>query len=136
MNHLSGACLWPLELIPGFSLYNGLYELSQYAMEGRYRGTSGMAWSNLADKRNGMKATLTIMTMEWLVMLVVSYYVEQVVSFGNGVTGYSFFCIGNSWKMSKQIERRSSKKRSSIVRVDMENFDVSKEVSNWFINAF
>lgn len=130
MNHLTGDRLWALELIPGFSLYDGLYELSQYAMEGRYLDRSGMAWSNLADHRNGMKATLIIMIIEWLVMLVVSYYVDQVVSSGNGVTGYSLFCIGNSWKMSKQVERRSSKKQSSIVCVDMQNFDVSKEVSN------
>lgn len=48
--------VWALELIPGFSLYRGLYEFSQYAFRGSYQGTKGMTPANLKDSGNGALA--------------------------------------------------------------------------------
>ncbi|KAH7527950.1 hypothetical protein FEM48_Zijuj05G0020400 [Ziziphus jujuba var. spinosa] len=43
-----------LELYPGFSLYRGIYELSQYGTRGIHIGT-GMNWRDFNDGVNGMK---------------------------------------------------------------------------------
>ncbi|KAF2315949.1 hypothetical protein GH714_040744 [Hevea brasiliensis] len=54
-----------LELYPGFSLYRGLYEFSQYTFTGNAMGTHGMRWGNLSDSKNGMRQVLIIMFVEW-----------------------------------------------------------------------
>jgi hypothetical protein len=38
-----------MELYPGFSLYRGLYELSQSAFAGDYRGIDGMKWRDFGN---------------------------------------------------------------------------------------
>ena len=38
-----------LELFPGFSLFRGLYELQQYALEGITVDNGGMKWQDLND---------------------------------------------------------------------------------------
>ncbi|KAJ8493632.1 hypothetical protein OPV22_015353 [Ensete ventricosum] len=64
-----------MELIPGFSLYRGLYELSQYSIEGDQMGTSGMQWQDLNDRQNGMKDVLIIIDndpkflLKWRVLM-------------------------------------------------------------------
>uniref|UniRef100_A0ACD6AEE2 Uncharacterized protein n=1 Tax=Avena sativa TaxID=4498 RepID=A0ACD6AEE2_AVESA len=54
-----------LEIIPAFSLYRGLYELSQYAIRASETGNPGMQWSDLSDHTNGMRNVLIIIIVEW-----------------------------------------------------------------------
>ncbi|CAN6442283.1 unnamed protein product [Victoria cruziana] len=71
-----------METMPGFSLYRGVYEFFQYSLEGNYKGTWGMSWKNLDDKENGMKIVMIIMAAEWLIMLPVTYFLDQISFFG------------------------------------------------------
>jgi len=52
------------ELIPGFGLYRGLYEISQYAFRAAYQGTMGITWSRLTEPNNGLIAVMIIFAVE------------------------------------------------------------------------
>lgn len=108
-----------MELYPGFSLYRGLYELSQAAFAGEYRGIDGMRWR---DFDSGMKEVTCIMLIEWLLLLVSAYYIDQIT--------YSrkhplFFLVKCS---SKKKQHHFSQSQTSKVVVEMEKPDVCQEV--------
>lgn len=118
-----------MEIYPGFSLYRGLYEFSQYAFSGSYLGIDGMQWKDLSDGANGMKEILIIMFIEWLVVLSVAYYVDQVVASGSGV-GKSplYFFQKLQKKRSSSLRNSSLQRQRSEVSVQMEKQDVVQEV--------
>lgn len=117
-----------MEIVPGFSLYRGLYELANYALMGVSQGTVGMRWKNLNDHDNGMKEVLIIMFIEWLIILPAAYYLDQVVSLGSGIRRHPLFFLDHMRKKSKQSFRRPSlKQQSSKVTVEMEKPDVAQE---------
>ncbi|GFZ12086.1 ABC2 homolog 6 [Actinidia rufa] len=119
-----------MELYPGFSLYRGLYEFSQYAFTGNYMGTDGMRWGDLSDSGNGMTDVLIIMSVEWLVVLFVAYYIDQVVSAGSGVGRSPLFFLQNFRKRplsSSSFSRPSFGRQGSKVLVQMEKPDVAQE---------
>ncbi|RHN63637.1 putative ABC transporter A, ABCA [Medicago truncatula] len=68
-----------MELYPGFALYRGLYEFGQSSSFG-----GSMQWQNLSDSDSGMKEVLIIMSVEWVILIFVAYYIDQVNSTGNG----------------------------------------------------
>ncbi|XP_064997211.1 ABC transporter A family member 7-like [Musa acuminata AAA Group] len=116
-----------MELIPGFSLYRGLYELSQYSFKGYQMGTSGMQWGDLNDRQNGMKDVLIIMFVEWLVFLLVAFYLDQVLG---GIRKVPLFLLNYFQKKSPSSQRnRSLRRRGFGVPVETESSDVSQEVS-------
>jgi hypothetical protein len=80
-----------MEIIPGFSLYRGLYEFGQYAFAGNAMGADGMKWANLDDPDNGMRGVLIIMVVEWAILLPLAFYVDQVSSLGGGFRKNPFF---------------------------------------------
>nr|XP_009803674.1 PREDICTED: ABC transporter A family member 7-like isoform X3 [Nicotiana sylvestris] len=113
-----------MELYPGFSLFRGLYEFSQYAFNGNYLGTDGMRWNDLSDGKNGMKEVLVIMLVQWLVFLFLSYYVDQIASSGKD----PLFFLWNSRKNpSPSFRKHSLRRQGSKVFVQMEKPDVSQE---------
>ncbi|XP_070006475.1 ABC transporter A family member 7-like isoform X2 [Nicotiana sylvestris] len=115
-----------MELYPGFSLYRGLYELSQYARGGFRVGTYGMPWEYLSNSNNGMREVLIIMSMEWVVFLIVSYYFDQVISSGSGNRRSLLFFLPNSQKKhSPSLEKPSFQSAESSVQI--EDNDVSEE---------
>ncbi|XP_024973039.1 ABC transporter A family member 7-like isoform X1 [Cynara cardunculus var. scolymus] len=117
-----------MELYPGFSLYAGLYEFSQYAFTGNYMGTRGMSWENLSDSNNEMARVLVIMVVEWLVVFVVAYYIDQVVTSGSGVRkGPLFFLEKLKRKPSPSFRKPSLHRQGSKVYVQLEKPDVSQE---------
>lgn len=116
-----------MELFPGFSLYRGLYELSQYSFNGYYMGTNGMRWSDLSASTNGMKVVLIIMVVEWVLVLFIAYYIDQVLSTG---TRRPLFSFKNFRKKRPSSSRKPSLTRQgSKVFVDMEKPDVAQEVT-------
>lgn len=116
-----------MELYPGFSLYRGLYELSQYAAGGYIVGTYGMCWDYLSNSNNGMREVLIIMSIEWVVFLIVSYYLDQVISSGSGNRRSLLFFLPNSQrKHLTSLEKTSFLSAESSVQI--ENNDVSEEV--------
>ncbi|XP_047316812.1 ABC transporter A family member 7-like [Impatiens glandulifera] len=115
-----------MELYPGFSLYRGLYEFSQYAFTGNFMGTKGMGWKDLNDSNNGMKDVLIIMFVEWFVTLFVAYYIDQVVFVGKR----PLFLIQRFLKKSassSSFRRPSFGRMDPKVMVKMEQPDVSQE---------
>ncbi|KAI9174610.1 hypothetical protein LWI28_020100 [Acer negundo] len=114
-----------MELYPGFALYRGIYEFGQYSFRGNYLGIDGMTWANLSDSGNGMREVLIIMAVEWLVVLFVAYYVDQVVSSG-GVKGPLFF-LQKFRKKSPSFRRPSLRRQESKVFVQMDKPDVVQE---------
>ncbi|CAK9312054.1 unnamed protein product [Citrullus colocynthis] len=72
-----------MELYPGFLLYRGLYEFAFYSFTGNLMGTYGMRWGDLTDSTNGMREVLIIMLVEWIVVLLVAYCIDKVLSSGS-----------------------------------------------------
>ncbi|KAH7857513.1 hypothetical protein Vadar_013552 [Vaccinium darrowii] len=125
-----GAWVIVMELYPGFSLYRGLYEFSQYAFTGNYMGTKGMRWGDLSDSSNGMSDVLVIMSLEWLVVLFVAYYIDQVVSSGSGVGRSPLFFLKNFRKKplsSSSLRKPSFERQGSKVFIEMDKPDVAQE---------
>ncbi|XP_010689557.2 ABC transporter A family member 7 [Beta vulgaris subsp. vulgaris] len=117
-----------MELYPGFSLYRGLYELGQYSFLGDSMGTHGMRWENLGDGMNGMKEIMIIMFVEWLIVLPIAFYVDQVVSSGSGVKRNPLFFFQSLLRKSKSVSRKHSlQKQGSKIFVEMEKADVVQE---------
>lgn len=116
-----------LELYPGFSLYRGLYEFSQYAFTGNAMGTHGMRWGDLSDSKNGMRQVLIIIFVEWLVVLFVAYYVDQVSASGSGKSPL-FFLKNFGKKRPSSFRKPSFQRQGSKVFVDMDKPDVIQEV--------
>ncbi|KAL0693630.1 hypothetical protein Bca4012_060810 [Brassica carinata] len=106
-----------LELYPGFSLYRGLYEFSQYASRG-----NGMKWQDLSD--SGMGEVLRIMSIEWFLALIIAFYIDQVFSSGK----HPFFFL-NPFKKSSSIPSKPTVQRldSKKVSIDMGKIDVTQE---------
>ena len=71
-----------MEIVPGFSLYRGLYELGQYAFSGSSMGATGMTWRSMKDPLNGMRDVLTIMSVEWALLLILALYLDQAALLG------------------------------------------------------
>ncbi|KAF0913256.1 hypothetical protein E2562_020407, partial [Oryza meyeriana var. granulata] len=117
-----------MEIVPGFSLYRGLYELGQYAFSGSAMGASGMTWGNLKDPINGMGDIFIIMTVEWASLLMLAFYLDQVSPVGGGVRKRPLFFFRCSQKKhTPSLQKPSFVQRDSKVIIDMEKPDVAQE---------
>ncbi|KAK4394441.1 ABC transporter A family member 7 [Sesamum angolense] len=105
-------------------LYRGLYEFSQYSFNGNYMGTDGMRWKDLNDSDNGMREVFIIIAVEWLVVLGVAYYADQVVSSGRSPL---FFLRRHQKNFSSSFRKPSLLRQGSKVFVQMEKLDVQQE---------
>ena len=117
-----------MELYPGFALYRGLYEFSQYAFSGDALGSDGMRWSDLSDSTNGMKEVLIIMFVEWLLVLLFAYYIDQVLSSGSRKSPL-FFLKRFQKKPHSSFRKPSIQRQKSKVFVQIEKPDVTQEVN-------
>ncbi|CAJ2664522.1 unnamed protein product [Trifolium pratense] len=115
-----------MELYPRFALYRGLYEFSQSASGGNNWGTDGMQWRDLNDGVNGMKEVLIIMFAEWIVVLFVAYYIDQVLSTGSGKSPL-FFLKGFQNKSLPSLKKLSIQRKGSKVFAQMEKPNVIQE---------
>ncbi|XP_066327202.1 ABC transporter A family member 7-like isoform X2 [Miscanthus floridulus] len=116
-----------MEIIPGFSLFRGLYEFGQYASAGNSMGTTGMKWSNLDDSLNGMRGVLIIMVVEWAILLPLAFYADQVSSLGGGFRKNPFFFLSCFKKRALSLRRYSLGRQGSKVVVEMDNPDAVQE---------
>ncbi|XVF11962.1 hypothetical protein REPUB_Repub08aG0073700 [Reevesia pubescens] len=115
-----------MELYPGFSLYRGLYEFGQYSFRGNYMGTDGMRWGDLSDSTNGLSEVMIIIFVEWLLVLFVAYYVDQVSSSGAGKS--PLFFLQKFWrKPALSFRRPSLQRQGSKAFVQMDKDDVNQE---------
>jgi len=111
-----------MELYPGFALYRGLYEFAESSFTG-----SGMQWQDLSDSDNGMIEVLIIMSVEWVILMFVAYYIDQVNSTGNGKS-LCFFLKGFR-KQPASLKNLSIQRQGSKASAQMEKADVIQEVS-------
>uniref|UniRef100_A0A1D2A8G4 ABC transporter domain-containing protein n=1 Tax=Auxenochlorella protothecoides TaxID=3075 RepID=A0A1D2A8G4_AUXPR len=116
-----------LELIPGFALYRGFYEMGAYAFRATFSpgSTRGLQWSTLSDPGNGSIAVLIIFAVEWVVFLLLAWYLEQVIPSGIGVTKHPLFFLGG--RFSKRAGPQPSKAGPDAVEVIVEPEDVQAE---------
>ncbi|KAK1259232.1 ABC transporter A family member 7 [Acorus gramineus] len=123
-----GHWLLIMEIFPAFSLYRGLYEFSVFAFTGSQMGTSGMRWSDLNNSENGMREVLIIMSIEWVILLPLAYYLEQLTSFGGAIQrDHLSFLHCFRKKPSASSRNPSLQRHGSNVSVDMEKPDVLQE---------
>lgn len=85
-------------IIPGFALYRGLFEISQYAFRAAYQGSEGMTWSKLSDPGNGLPAVMGFLAAEAVIFLLLAWYLEQVLPGGVGVPRHPLFFLGKKFK--------------------------------------
>ncbi|KAF3320383.1 ABC transporter A family member 7-like protein [Carex littledalei] len=123
-----------MELVPGFSLYRGLYEFGQYAFSGNARGTKGMKWGDLSRSENGMRNVMIIMVLEWLVLLPLAFYLDQVSSLGGSIRKDPLFFLNFfkkkklSRSLSLQLTTSFNRQGSAKVVIDVNNkLDVTQE---------
>ncbi|PHU19707.1 hypothetical protein BC332_10858 [Capsicum chinense] len=118
-----GGWIIVMELYLGFSLFRGLYKFAKYAFHGNLMGTDGMRWKDLSDGKNGMEI-LIIMIVQWLVFLVLAYYIDQISSSGKD----PLFSLWNSRKKLSHFPKKlRSKRLGSKVFVQMEKPHVVQE---------
>jgi hypothetical protein len=120
----SGLWLVIMELVPGFSLYRGFYELAGYAASGRQMRMSGMQWGDLNDPINGMKDVLVLMSIEWILLLPLAFLLDHRPAW------HPIFLFGIlSTKHSSPTWRPDKAKQSSTkIFADMFKDDVFIEV--------
>lgn len=82
-----------LQIIPPFATYRGLWEFAEYSFKGVYTGTKGMQWSNLNDADNGMKTVMIILFVETIVFMLVTLYLDQIVSSAGGISKHPLFFL-------------------------------------------
>ncbi|XP_062190893.1 ABC transporter A family member 7-like isoform X2 [Phragmites australis] len=116
-----------MEIIPGFSLYRGLYEFGRYAFSANAIGTNGMEWANLDDPVNGMRVVLIIMVVEWAILLPLTFYMDQVSSLGGGIRKNPLFFLRCFKKRALSLRRYSFGRQGSKVVVEMDNPDSAQE---------
>ncbi|XP_026423715.1 ABC transporter A family member 7-like isoform X2 [Papaver somniferum] len=118
-----------LEMFPPFALYRGNYEFQEYTQRERYLGYAvKMSWNDINDGENGMRRVFILMAIEWFVMLIVAYYLDQVISLGNGVRKHPLFFLKNmSKKLSASNQQLAIQTQQLNFRDESEKPDVSQE---------
>ncbi|KAF8697368.1 hypothetical protein HU200_035961 [Digitaria exilis] len=117
--------LWlvAMEFIPGFSLYRGIYELSEYAAAGRNMGKPGMRWADLNNPVNGMKDVMILMSIEWIILLLVAFLMDHRPAW-RPLFVFGFLSTKHSSPSEKPNKLKTGSRR---VHVDMTKPDVFLE---------
>uniref|UniRef100_A0A1J3I5I7 ABC transporter A family member 7 n=1 Tax=Noccaea caerulescens TaxID=107243 RepID=A0A1J3I5I7_NOCCA len=110
-----------MELFPGFSLYRGLYEFSQFAFLANFRGTDGMKWKDFSD--SAMVEIFCIIIAEWFIALIAALYIDKISSSGKNL----LFFLKNPFKKTPSLRRPSLQRQGSKVFVEMDKPDVTQE---------
>jgi ABC-type multidrug transport system ATPase subunit len=105
-----------LEIVPGFALYRGLYEIAQYAFRANYQGGDVATWSTLGDPNNGLAGCMAIFAAEAVLFLAAAWYLEQVAPAGVGVPRHPLFCLGR--RFAAERRRAPAAGRAASVGVE------------------
>lgn len=117
------------ELIPGFGLYRGLYEIGQFAFRAAYGGNPGITWSNLNSDGNGIVGVMIIFAVESVVFMLAAWYIEKVFPKGCGVPEHPLFFLGKKYKSGLESgkDELNSEAAGKDVPVPVEPEDVAQE---------
>ncbi|KAJ1278484.1 hypothetical protein BS78_04G083100 [Paspalum vaginatum] len=124
---LSRSWIAVMELLPAFSLYRIVYELSQSTWAGSYMVSSGIRWTDLNDPRNGLAGVLTIMVIEWFVFLLVTFNLDHFGSFQNGMRKVAALVYSRINGNHFQAAQQNIQLQEFGASVEMERADVIKE---------
>ena len=100
-------------IVPGFALYRGLYEIAQYAFIAAYQGTMGITWSKLGQNVSGLPAVMIFMSVESVLFLLLAWYLEQVFPGGIGVPRHPLFFLGKRFKHTEQRKKHFTRQKKS-----------------------
>ncbi|KAL6073551.1 ABC transporter, ATPbinding domain containing protein [Balamuthia mandrillaris] len=84
-----GATLFGLSIVPPFALYRGLVYLGN---EVAFNGP-GMKLDDIANEDLNMLAVYGHLIVEWFIMLIMAYYLENVFPSGQGVKRHPLFFL-------------------------------------------
>lgn len=115
--------LQALEMIPCFSLSRGLYELARYSTEAMYLGSIQSNWKAILTDKEGILFVSIVMIVEWPVLLLIAYYLDQVGSNGSGVRRHPLWFLSRFQRKPKSCEP----KQGCDILVNVEKQDVSQE---------
>lgn len=107
-----------------------------------FQGEKGMQWSNLNDESNGLKDVLVILFVEWVVFMLLTFYLDQVAATESGINKHPLFFLNFKRKAKKSAggrgigSRQPSARSKSLGQINVENGggigdrqDVAREVS-------
>lgn len=109
-----------------------------------------MQWSNLNDADNGMKTVMIILFVETIVFMLVTLYLDQIVSSAGGISKHPLFFLnfkrkdkssGAALASGRSNSRKlsgSSKSLSHMAADDkklVKRPDVERQVSQIFLNS-
>lgn len=121
---LVGKTLQALNLVPGIALSRGIREFSTYSDEAEFVGGIQSNWKAIIADENGLLFVIYVMLVEWPVLLLAAYYLDQVGSNGTGIRKHPLWFLSCfQWK-PKSCEQ----KQGSDVVFNVEKSDVSLEV--------
>jgi ABC-type multidrug transport system ATPase subunit len=98
-----------MQIIPAFSLFRGLYELAQYAFLADRNQGQGLTWNKMLDPDCGMAQVWFYLLVEWAVLPLIAYWLEQVTGAGTGVKRHPLFFLGMKHNDLKKIEKMAKK---------------------------
>jgi ABC-type multidrug transport system fused ATPase/permease subunit len=87
-----------MQLLVPFSLYRGFYEMAalgavaSYSPPGLGEQSVGISWAKVAGSR-GMDVVMVIFFVEWIVLGLAGYYLDQVYATGSGVKRRPLFFL-------------------------------------------
>ncbi|XP_042477516.1 ABC transporter A family member 7-like [Macadamia integrifolia] len=114
-----------LEVFPPFALFRGLHEFGQYSFDAQLAGGVGMSWKDLRE--SGLQSVIIIMTIEWIVLLLLAYYLDQVVSVGSGVKKHPLWFLSRKFNTCSCTPLDDPHRKGFDVLVNMEKNDVYHE---------
>ena len=53
--------------------------MAQYSFRGAVRHSMGLTWAGFSEPHNGMGIVLIIFAVEWPLLLLLAWYLEQVI---------------------------------------------------------
>ena len=100
-----------LEIVPPFALYRGFYEMATYGNIAAYNSPGqgdasiGISWPKITKTMDGMATVMVIFVVEWVVIGLLAWYLDQVLSSGNGIKRHPLFFL--DFLLKKRIEERA-----------------------------
>ncbi|KAJ4964535.1 hypothetical protein NE237_016384 [Protea cynaroides] len=114
-----------LETFPPFALFRGLHEFGQYSFDAQLAGGLGMGWKDLGE--SGLKLVLIIMITEWILLVLLAYYLDQVVSIGGGVRKHPLWFLNRKSDTCSCTPLDNPQRKGFDVLVNVEKSDVYHE---------
>ncbi|TKW37305.1 hypothetical protein SEVIR_1G038400v4 [Setaria viridis] len=116
-----------MEFFPPFALYRIIYEFSPPPSPFYRTDFSGIHWGDLSDRKNGMKDILIIMALEWATFLLLTFFLDEFGTLGNGIRKMVSVCPSNVDGSSQASQKQTIQLQEFEYSVEMDRTDVLRE---------